>query len=163
MSELERLAPRFQWIEKNVLAVSWYPNKELFDIFQKEGIRVIINCSDHDNQIYVPKEFEYHFISIKDGFTPTYQQLIEFLTLVHVINTQKLPLLIHCRMGCGRTGVLAVAWGYYTHRINAQEDPITWIRSKRPACIETNIQEDYVRSLNPLIEQLRPTIELKEK
>jgi len=56
---------------------------------------------------------------------------------------------IHCKGGLGRSGTIAatilVDLGF------EPQDAIDHVRSFRPGAIETNIQENFIASINPLV------------
>ena len=76
----ERTTP-FQWIVKNKMAASWWPDPPVFKRYKKEGIKVVINACEFDNRKDVPSEFEYHHINIPDYGLPTQKQIDRFIEI----------------------------------------------------------------------------------
>jgi protein-tyrosine phosphatase len=142
----ERAVP-FTWIIKNKMAASWWPDASLFEKYKKEGIRVIINCSEFDNRKDIPKEFEFFHINIPDYGIPTESQLKNFFEITSRFGTKKNPIVVHCVAGCGRTGILVVAWAAFNGYIPDGLDPVKWIRKLRPCCLETKEQQELARKL----------------
>lgn len=142
----ERALP-FTWIIKNKMAASWWPDASLFERYKKEGIRVIINCSEFDNRKDIPKEFEFFHINIPDYGIPTESQLKNFFEITSRFETKKNPIVVHCVAGCGRTGIMVVAWAAFNGYIPDGLDPVKWIRKLRPCCLETKEQQELARKL----------------
>jgi protein-tyrosine phosphatase len=142
----ERAVP-FTWIVKNKLAASWWPDNSLFERYKKEGIKIIINCSEFDNRKDIPNGFEYFHIDIPDFGTPTDSQLRNFLEITNKYGTNKNPIVVHCVAGCGRTGIMVVVWAAFNGYIPKGLDPVKWIRKLRPCCLETKEQMELARKI----------------
>ncbi len=142
----ERTVP-FTWIVKNKMAASWWPDASLFEKYKKEGIKVIINCSEFDNRKDVPKDFQIFHINIPDFGTPTDSQLKNFLEITSRFGKNKNPIVVHCVAGCGRTGIMVVAWAAFNDYIPKGLDPVKWIRKLRPCCLETKEQMELARKI----------------
>lgn len=143
----ERATP-FTWIVKNKMAASWWPDASEIDIYKREGIKVIINCSEFDNRKELSKNFEYFHINIPDFGTPTESQLDKFLEITSKYGANGDPIVVHCVAGCGRTGIMIVAWAAYNGYIPKGLDPVKWIRKLRPCCLETKEQMDLARKIS---------------
>ncbi|MBD3195149.1 MAG: hypothetical protein GF317_08850 [Candidatus Lokiarchaeota archaeon] len=137
----------FQWIEKDVIAASWWPDPYVFEIYKREGIKVIINCSEFDNKEDVPDHFDYFHINIPDYGIPTNSQISRFLKITNISQNEKKPIVVHCVAGCGRTGQLLVAWGVHNKVIVESMDPVKWIRSHRKCSLETEEQKRFARKI----------------
>ena len=137
----------FTWIVKDKLAASWWPDSKLIERYKKEGIKAIINCSEFDNRKDIPKDFKYFHINIPDYGTPTDTQLERFFNITnkHRINGE--AVVVHCVAGCGRTGIMIVAWAAHNGYIPNSIDPVKWIRKLRPCSLETKEQMDLARKL----------------
>lgn len=144
--QLFRTTP-FTWIVKNMMAASWWPDPPVFEIYKKQGIRVIINCSEFNNRKDVPKEFHYYHINVPDYGIPTDTQINTFLEIsdTHQLNSE--PIVTHCVAGCGRTGQFLVAWAAHNAYIPQGVDPVKWIRKKRSCCLETKEQMEFARKI----------------
>lgn len=137
----------FSWIVKDKIAASWWPDAILIDKFKKEGIKAIVNCSEFDNRKEIPKEFQYFHINIPDFGTPTESQLEKFLEITSKFGENGDPIVVHCVAGCGRTGIMIVAWAAYNGYIPDGLDPVRWIRKFRSCCLETKEQMDLARKI----------------
>ncbi|MFX1316263.1 MAG: dual specificity protein phosphatase family protein [Promethearchaeota archaeon] len=137
----------FTWIVKGKIAASWWPDSELIERYKKEGIKVIINCSEFDNRRQIPQDFKYFHINIPDFGTPTDAQLHRFFDITNKHGANGEAIVVHCVAGCGRTGIMVIAWaaynGYFTNNI----DPVQWIRKIRPCSLETEEQTKLARKL----------------
>ena len=137
----------FTWIIKNKMAASWWPDASEIEIYKREGIKVIINCSEFDNRKELSKDFEYFHINIPDFGTPTETQLEKFLEITSKYGANGDPIVVHCVAGCGRTGIMIVVWAVYNGYIPKGVDPVKWIRKLRPCCLETKEQMDLARKI----------------
>ena len=142
----ERAEP-FTWIVKGKLAVSWWPDPYVIEIYLKEGIKAIINCSEFDNRKDLPDDFNYFHLDIPDYGTPTDAQLTKFFEITSKHGSNNHPIVVHCIAGCGRSGIMVIAWAAYNDYIPNGIDPVTWIRKLRPCCLETKEQLDLARNL----------------
>ncbi|MHA2051312.1 MAG: protein-tyrosine phosphatase family protein [Promethearchaeota archaeon] len=137
----------FTWIVKEKMAVSWWPDNSVINRYKTEGIKVIINCSEFDNRRDLPSDFEYFHFSIPDYGTPTKTQLERFLEITSKYGRTRKPMVVHCVAGCGRTGIMTVAWAAYNSIIPKGMDPVKWIRKLRPCCLETKEQMELARKI----------------
>jgi protein-tyrosine phosphatase len=142
----ERTEP-FTWILKGRMAISWWPDLYVVEKYRKEGITAIINCSEFDNRGSIPKEFKYYHINIPDYGSPTEGQLAKFFEVTSEFSADNRPIVIHCVAGCGRSGIMVVAWAAYNNHIPSGIDPVKWIRKLRPCCLETKEQMDLARKI----------------
>ena len=142
----EKTTP-FTWIVRNKIAVSWWPGGSLFEKYKEEGIKVIINCSEFDYRKEVPKYFQYFHINIPDYGTPTESQLNNFLDITTRFGKNKNPIVVHCVAGCGRSGIMIVAWAAFNDYIPLGMDPVKWIRRLRPCSLETKEQMELARKI----------------
>jgi len=142
----ERTEP-FTWIIKGKMAISWWPDPSLLETYRNEGIKVIINCSEFDNRQDIPKEFKYFNINIPDYGTPTDVQLKRFFEITNECGTENNPIVVYCVAGCGRSGIMVVAWAAYNDYIPNGIDPVNWIRKLRSCCLETKEQMDLGRKI----------------
>jgi len=51
----ERTEP-FTWIVEGVIAASWWPDPYVFDIYDEQNIRAVVNCCEFDNRHDVPSQ-----------------------------------------------------------------------------------------------------------
>ena len=137
----------FIWIIKGKMAASWWPDASLMERYKREGINVIINCSEFDNRRDASNNFKYFHINIPDFGTPTNSQLEKFLEITSKFGVNMDPIVVHCVAGCGRTGIMIVVWAAYNGYIPNGIDPVKWIRKLRPCSLETKEQMELARKL----------------
>ncbi|MBN1802432.1 MAG: dual specificity protein phosphatase family protein [Candidatus Lokiarchaeota archaeon] len=137
----------FTWIVKDNMAASWWPDPPVFKRYEKEGIRVVINCSEFDNRKDVPNRFTYYHINIPDYGIPTDNQIEKFLEITKKHAEKKESIVVHCVAGCGRTGQMIVAWGAFNGLIPKGLDPVQWIRNYRKCSLETKEQMSLARKI----------------
>lgn len=140
----ERTEP-FTWIVEGVIAASWWPDPYVFDIFEEEGIKAVVNGCEFDNRQDVPKVFDYYFIHVPDYGVPSEQQVNRFIELMDRHAAAREPVVVHCVAGCGRTGQFIIAWCAKAGFIPKGEDAVRWLRGKRKCCLETGAQEECAR------------------
>jgi len=129
------------------MAASWWPDPPVFEIYRREGIGAVVNCSEFDNRRDVPEQFAYYHIHVEDYGIPTGGQIDEFLEISRNHLEADQPVVVHCVAGCGRTGQFLVAWGASSGQIPDNMDPVDWIRSRRRCSLETAEQMQRARQL----------------
>ncbi|MFX1303095.1 MAG: dual specificity protein phosphatase family protein [Promethearchaeota archaeon] len=137
----------FTWIIKKKIAASWWPDMSLIKRYKEEKIKVVINCSEFDNRNDIQNDFKYYHINISDFGTPTDSQLEKFLDITSKYGANGDPIVVHCVAGCGRTGIMIVAWATFNGYIPKGLDPVKWIRKFRPCCLETKEQMELARKI----------------
>ncbi|MFX1259025.1 MAG: dual specificity protein phosphatase family protein [Promethearchaeota archaeon] len=137
----------FTWIVKGKLAAGWWPELKEIERYKKEGIKVVVNCSEFDNRREISKHFTYYHINIPDYGTPTDVQLERFLEITGKHHAKGNAVVVHCVAGCGRTGIMVVAWAAYNGYLPKAIDPVKWIRKLRPCSLETKEQMKLARDI----------------
>ena len=150
----ERTQP-FTWIVKEKMAASWWPDPPVFERYKKEGISVIINCSEFDNRKDIPNVFNYYHINVPDYGLPTESQIETFLAICDTHGLNNESIVVHCVAGCGRTGQFLVAWGAKNGNIPKSMDPVKWIRKYRPCSLETKEQMNFARKMAKKYQMIR--------
>jgi len=141
-------AKPFNWIVKGIMAVSWWPDMDVLRIYNKEGIKVIVNCSEFNNRNDVSNEFHYYHINIPDFGLPSESQILKYLEITEKHMANREPIVTHCVAGCGRTGQMIIAWAAKNGYIPENTDPVKWLRKLRPCSLETKAQEELARKLH---------------
>lgn len=137
----------FRWIERDVLATSGRPRSPLQInwLTSKQGIHAVLTLTEsrlfESGMSLDGIEYQQHVPMVDHG-VPTLEDLestFSFLTSVHM----KVPVLIHCLGGMGRTGVVLACFLGRTNDWSA-EDAIRNVRSIWPRYIEPG-QEQAIR------------------
>ena len=137
----------FTWIVKGKMAASWWPDPSVIEIFKKEGINVVINCSEFENSKEIQNSFKFYHINVPDYGLPTEIQIETFLNICDKHKLNNKSIVVHCVAGCGRTGQFLVAWGAKNGHIPKSMDPVKWIRKYRPCSLETKEQMNFARKI----------------
>ena len=137
----------FTWIVRNKFGASWWPDPPVFKRYEREGIKVIINCSEYDNKKDIPEGFDYYHINVPDYGLPTEEQISRFLKICDKHGEKNERIVVHCVAGCGRTGQFVVVWAAHNGYIPKNMDPVKWIRNLRPCSLETKEQMEFARML----------------
>jgi protein tyrosine/serine phosphatase len=105
---------------KNILARSGQPTILEFEWLRKQGFKSVINLRQENEYKEVADDeklsgfkklgFNYLRLQIRDGGIPTDKQAQDFLKFVK--NKKNWPILIHCRAGIGRTGLMTALYRY---------------------------------------------------
>jgi protein-tyrosine phosphatase len=89
--------------------------------------------------------FEHHQLPVRDGTVPAPEQLAEVLELIDLLREHLLAgrtLVLHCRAGRGRAGMLAAL--VVASLWELPGDAIARVRRAQPRAVETVQQEHYV-------------------
>ncbi|GJQ76669.1 hypothetical protein Trydic_g15526 [Trypoxylus dichotomus] len=135
----------FSWVVPNKLAaMAWPQNKENLRYIYEEGIRHLVTLSPEKlPPIEEFPQLEWTQIPITEFDAPTIKDILKFIDICQRCELKDQPVGIHCRMGRGRTGVMAAC---YLTRFQdvTPERAITMIRLMRPGSVETREQERAV-------------------
>lgn len=101
--------------------------------FVQNDVRTVIrlNCVTYDAAVYQSVGIEHHDLFFPDGSTPPKQILVRFL---HIAESSKGAIAVHCKAGLGRTGSLIGAYIIKHFRMSARET-IAWLRICRPGSV----------------------------
>eukprot|EP00088_Acartia_fossae_P019089 TRINITY_DN21089_c0_g1_i1.p1 TRINITY_DN21089_c0_g1~~TRINITY_DN21089_c0_g1_i1.p1 ORF type:complete len:154 (+),score=14.87 TRINITY_DN21089_c0_g1_i1:948-1409(+) len=148
----DNLPRNFSWLEVNVLAGSCCPDSELqLRSLSGIGIRHIITLSAEScPPLCAVKGLTMHRILLRDGGAATEQQFQQFFHVIGDAMRSKESVLVHCRSGRGRTGMLLAAF-LMKYRQYGADDAIAEVRSRRRGSIETRAQEEALKLLQNLL------------
>ena len=137
------------WIEPNILAASPLPSSEA-DIrsLHSQGIRAIITLTERPitAQAGVTPELLSELditplhVSIDDFGAPDNQQVMDAMNFIEQMQAANKPVLIHCKVGQGRTGTLLHA--YYLNKGWSLNDTREQVWAKRPLCDFNNLSRE---------------------
>ncbi|MBA3874144.1 MAG: dual specificity protein phosphatase family protein [Anaerolineae bacterium] len=137
------------WIEPNILAASPLPSSEA-DIrsLHAQGIRAIITLTERPitTQAGVTPELLSELditplhVSIDDFGAPDNQQVVDAMHFIEQMQASNKPVLVHCKVGQGRTGTLLHA--YYLNKGWSLNDAREQVWAKRPLCDFNNLSQE---------------------
>ena len=140
----------FSWIIYDSLAGHEGPSSEQDLVWLKrQGILALLRLIEKDNaeisatQITKLGMWDCHE-PVGDYGVPKPEQIDRVIKFIEMSNTAHRPVGISCKFGLGRTGTILAC--YLVHNGYDANSAIDEVRKKRPGSIETQGQEDAVRS-----------------
>ncbi|KAJ8963286.1 hypothetical protein NQ318_018753 [Aromia moschata] len=148
----------FSWVVPDELAGMAMPEtKENLRYLWQQGIRHLVTLSPERVPPIGESQLEWTLLPIEEFEAPTLNDMIAFNDICSrcIANNQGVG--VHCRMGRGRTGVMAACYLVRFHGMYPQT-AIQKVRSERPGSVETYEQEravyryhDYLRVVDDLV------------
>jgi atypical dual specificity phosphatase len=133
---------KISWIESDLLAASGIPldAKDLRSL-QQQGIRAILSLTEQPllaqreitSDILEALDIRLFHVPVRDQYPPDAAQVKQILTVIHTMQSDHRPLLIHCHAGIGRTGTILHL--YYLAQGHTFAQAREHIRQKRVQCI----------------------------
>jgi protein-tyrosine phosphatase len=135
------------WIEPGVLAASALPN-DANDVtsLHAQGIRAIVTLTERPLTARVPAEVLEQLglvtlhVAVDDMTAPTKEQADEVVAFIDRMQAEGKPVLVHCKVGQGRTGV--ILHSYYLSKGYSLPETKERVATQRGIC-------DY-RNLSPV-------------
>uniref|UniRef100_A0A3Q4C027 protein-tyrosine-phosphatase n=1 Tax=Mola mola TaxID=94237 RepID=A0A3Q4C027_MOLML len=132
------------------LAFSSYPvhaPEAYFAYFRQNGVTAVVrlNRKLYDSRRFEDAGFEHHDLFFQDGTTPSDLIIRRFL---HMCESTKGAVAVHCKAGLGRTGTLIGCYLMKHFRFAASE-AIAWTRICRPGSI-IGPQQNFLEELVPV-------------
>lgn len=137
------------WIEPNVLAASPLPVSEAhIRSLHEQGVRAIITLTERPitaqrgitNELLSELEITPLHLSVNDFGAPDNQQVMEAMTFIEQMQAENKPVLVHCKVGQGRTGTLLHA--YFLNKGWSLIDTQYRVSEKRPLCDFNNLSQE---------------------
>ncbi|KAJ9585803.1 hypothetical protein L9F63_002394 [Diploptera punctata] len=135
----------FSWIIENELAAMAWPQSTANLLFiEKQGIKHLVTLSPEKRPpIHSFPNLNWTEIAIKEFRSPSISQIRKFIDVCKRSKIKSEPVGVHCRMGRGRTGVMAACYLVYFYN-QSPERAIINLRLIRPGSLETEEQEKAV-------------------
>lgn len=137
------------WIEPGVLAASPLPSKKadirhLYD----QGIRAIITLTKRPvaaqqgitTELLSALSIATLHLPIDDFAAPNNRQVAQAMTFIDQMQRENKPVLVHCKVGQGRTGTLLHA--YYLNKGWSLSDARSRILETRPLCNFSDLSQE---------------------
>jgi len=137
--------PNLSWVIPGVLAACGLPStEEHIRYLEGEGVRHIVSLTETvPPVITLSTGMTSHHIPIPDFTPPENKQVDNFIQLVDQAKDQNKPVVVHCKLGNGRTGTMIACYFLKEYNLSPKE-AILKIRNLRPGSIETKDQEIFV-------------------
>lgn len=141
-------------IEQNQISLENQLNDERINV-------IVVLCSELEcknaskidmMQFYRDKNFEVIHFPIQDYGVPEEKDLIELVDRINDYALKGLNILIHCRAGIGRTGLVLACLKRKIENYDAFE-AINAVRTKIPGAVETEEQRKFVAQFPPVDEE----------
>lgn len=115
------------------------------DALRLKGIKAIVSLTVNgvDESILEKHGLRYLHLPIEDFGVPSQEQVQEFVGFVREMRQQRMPVVVHCHAGLGRTGTMLAC--YLVSTGMTAEQAIAEVRRVRPGAIETSRQEAEIR------------------
>jgi atypical dual specificity phosphatase len=145
----------FSWVVQGELAAMGWPQMPSnLRFLEKEGVKFLVTLSPEMRPpIHTFPNLKWSEIPVQEFRSPSVSQIKTFIDTCQEFRTKKEAVGVHCRMGQGRTGVMAACFLVYFYG-QSPERAITNVRLMRPGSVETYEQEkavikyyDYLQSL----------------
>jgi len=136
----------FSWLIKGKLAGSARPEGEhQLKWLRDTGIRAIVCLNKErplDDKQVTSLGFEYLFIPVKDFTAPKPEDIMGFIKFTNEMIQHKLPVLVCCGAGIGRTGTMLAA--YLVSQCASPEEALKVIEEKRGTGVESFEQREAI-------------------
>ncbi|XP_063905574.1 dual specificity protein phosphatase 23-like [Zophobas morio] len=143
----------FSWVVPNELAaMAWPQTTSNIEYLLLQGIRHLVTLSPEKiPPVATFPQMGWTRIDVEEFEAPTLQDIMTFIAVCEESRKKNQAVGVHCRMGRGRTGVMAACYLVHFQDVSP-EKAITTVRLQRPGSVETTEQEravlryrDYLR------------------
>jgi len=137
------------WIEPHVLAASPLPSGEAdMRSLHAQGIRAIVTLTERPitsqrgitPELLTELEITPLHVAVDDFGAPDNAQVTEAMNFINQMQVENKPVLVHCKVGQGRTGTLLHA--YYLNKGWSLNDARERVWEKRPLCDFNNLSQE---------------------
>jgi len=142
----------FSWVIDGFIAASEFPdNEQKLKFLKEQKIGSIVTLSEKkiDEELLIKYKFRNIHIPIKDFDVPTLSDVKKFLKWMKLMEKWKIPTLIHCDAGIGRTGTMLSI--LFISKGKSPKESIDLVRSKRNYNLETLKQEKFIYEIYDIL------------
>ncbi|MEM3832725.1 MAG: dual specificity protein phosphatase family protein [Thermoprotei archaeon] len=149
------------WIVDKKLAAGSIPeNIDDLDKWVEMGIRAVMILIEPNEATHLggmsnylkeleKRRLEFVTIPIPDFTAPTLETCIQAVKWINEKIKEKMPVLVHCKGGLGRTGTIVAC--YLISQGMSDEEAINYVRNKRPGSISMQEQIKALRQFYKFI------------
>lgn len=150
----------FNWIIDGLVAASEYPDSEKkLEFLKEQGVKSIVTLSEKkiDDDLIIKYKFRYLHLPIKDFDVPKMDDIKKFLRWMKLMEKWKIPTLIHCDAGIGRTGTMLAI--LFLSKGKTPKESIEFVKEKRNFGLESIKQESFIYEIYEIIPFLNSSVE----
>jgi len=126
------------------LGGAWSDYDDEIQVLHKSGVRAVtalINIPS-DEAVYTSAGFAFLCLPIANGFAPSMDQALRFVSFVDSMRADNRPVAVHCEAGLGRTGTVVAVYLIWQGR--TAKEAIAEVRKAQPRAIETERQVRFL-------------------
>jgi protein-tyrosine phosphatase len=154
------LAREFHWVIEGQLAGSALPGllDEVDDdlaFIRRAGIEIVVSLTESPPDLpFADHGLQAMHFPIDDMGFPTPRATVALCRTVEAALSLDRPVLMHCRAGLGRTGMMLAA--FLISRGTEAEEAVRRVRRVCPRYIQTESQQSFLRHFAELVRDLAP-------
>lgn len=145
----------FSWVVDQFLAASEYPDDEKkLKFLKSQGIISIVTLSERkiDDNLISKYKFLNLYLQIKDFDVPKLSDVLKFLRWMKLMEKWRIPTLVHCDAGIGRTGTMLAI--YFLSKGKSPKESIEFVKEKRGFKLESLKQESFIYDVAKIFPEL---------
>lgn len=145
----------FSWVVDQFLAASEYPDDEKkLKFLKSQGIISIVTLSEKkiDDNLLSKYKFRNLYLPIKDFDIPKLNDVLKFLRWMMLMEKWRVPTLVHCDAGIGRTGTMLAI--YFISKGKSAKESLELIKEKRGFKVESLKQESFLFDIAEILPEL---------
>ncbi|MGB9843053.1 MAG: MazG nucleotide pyrophosphohydrolase domain-containing protein [Caldisericia bacterium] len=150
----------FSWVIDGFIAASEFPdNEQKLKFLKEQKIGSIVTLSEKkiDEELLKKYKIRNIHIPIKDFDVPTISDVKKFLKWMKLMEKWKIPTLIHCDAGIGRTGTMLSI--FFMSKGKSPKESLDLVRSKRNYNLESLKQEKFIYEIYDILKNFNDSEE----